>query len=403
MSQYAVDVIVPTWNNPEYLIPMVNSMIRIGCFARGDLRLIIVNNGKQPIKKDLGGRPHIEVIDCEDNLGWEGGLKKGLELSDAPFVVFQNDDTFIPQSSHGFYNTMLQKFNDPTIAAVAPTTTCAAGVQSIYHAGSPLTDLPVCWSIFFCVMIRREYLDAVGGIDDTLPGGDDFDLSWRFHKAGYGIMVTPYAFIIHEGFKTGERVKGSPTEDGGWNSLTFTDNVNKALIQKHGFKAFHYQRYNQVLPHRVDLDDKEGHLIATMIGKDEKVLELGCGDKRTVPQAFTVDVIKRDNVDMLGDVSKPLELPTKYDVIIARHIIEHVIDTIGLIELWKTYLEPNGRIIAALPNEELVKCIPLDPQHYHAQTTESFRKIMEACGFKEEKMFDPKNNVSFVGEYKLCA
>lgn len=400
---YTVDVIVPTWNNPEYLIPMVNSMIRIGFFKRGDKRLIIVNNGKQPVKEQLGEREHILVLNMEENRGWEGGLIEGLKHSDAPFVCFQNDDVFLPQSSHGFYEDMLKRFNDPQVGMVGPVTTTAAGIQSVYNPQSPLMDTPVCWLIFFCVMMRRADLDAVGGIDETLPGGDDFDLSWRMHQAGKTLLVCPYTFIIHHAFKTGTRIRGDQDKDGGWNSQTMQDRTNKALIMKHGFANFFFQRNHQIVPHVPDLTDREGNVIAKLIADSDSVLELGCGTKRTVPQAYTVDLIKRDNVDQVADISNPLNLEKKYDVIIARHIIEHVINTTRLIALWKTYLNKGGRILLAVPNQHLVSGIPLDPQHCHAYTPESMQDLMWLYGFELVATHDPENGVSFVQEYRLCA
>ena len=58
-----LSVIVPTWNNAELLIRMVNSMTRIGFFRHNDRELIIVNNGKQPCDKETFpiGCPHRDI------------------------------------------------------------------------------------------------------------------------------------------------------------------------------------------------------------------------------------------------------------------------------------------------------------------------------------------------------
>jgi GT2 family glycosyltransferase len=199
--------------------------------------LIIVNNGKQDMAM-FRSHPGIVIVDTGKNLGWEGGLKAGLEQSDSEFVVFQNDDTFIPPTSVNLYQQLMACMADPSVAAVAPTTTVAAGRQSIYHPDSPRVPLEVSYLIFFTVMVRRDYLEKVGGIDDTLPGGDDIDLSIRFRQAGYSIVIDPRAFLIHHGFKTGTRVRGDHTTRGGWNSLEMTERTNQYLIRKHGFRSF---------------------------------------------------------------------------------------------------------------------------------------------------------------------
>ena len=245
-----LSILCPTWNNPDQLTQMVNSMTRIGFFERGDRELIIVNNGKQPVSKDFAhiiAKGTLKVVDCEDNRGWEGGLIEGLKVSTAKFVCFQNDDVHIPQSHINFYDHLMDPFSDETVGIVAPTTTCSAGIQSIYNMATPVKITEVRWAIGLCMMIKRETLDLVGGVDEKLPGGDDFDLSIRMRLADKKILINPNAFLIHHGFQTGSRIKGDHTQENGWNSKSMQERTNKGLIQKHGFRVFHETLSYQVV------------------------------------------------------------------------------------------------------------------------------------------------------------
>lgn len=251
MSQHKLSVICPTWNNPEQITQMVNSMTKIGFFERGDRELIIVNNGKQPVSKDFAhimAKRTLQVVNCEDNRGWEGGLIEGLKVAHGKYVCFQNDDVHIPQAHINFYDHLMEPFETyQDIGMVGPTSTCSAGIQSIYNPNSPIKMTEVRWLIGYCVMIDREILDSVGGVDETLPGGDDFDLSIRMRKAGKKLLVNPSAFLIHHGFQTGTRINGDHTKDGGWNSKSMQERTNKGLIQKHGFREFHQTLSYQVV------------------------------------------------------------------------------------------------------------------------------------------------------------
>ena len=60
-------------------------------------------------------------------------------------------------------------------------------------------------------------------MDAKLPGGDDFDVSIRLRNAGYKLLIDPQSFLVHYGFKTGQRVHGGPDIRGGWNSPKMTD------------------------------------------------------------------------------------------------------------------------------------------------------------------------------------
>jgi len=411
MSKSSVDIIIPTWNNPEDMHFCVKSIIQTGITECGFGRLIVVNNGKQPLKDELHGLRNVSVIDSPENLGWEGGLKKGLEKSDAPFVVFQNDDTVIPTSSLNFYEKMLIKFRNPDIAAVGPITTTAAGCQSIYSRNAVIGDTEVRWLIFFTVMLRRADLDAVGGVDDTLPGGDDFDLSIRLRQAGKKLLVTPQAFIIHAGFRTGTRVHGDHNRIGGWNSREMTDRTNQALIRKHGFKTFFDTISAQVNPGIPYVpDDKEGCLISSFIEPQEKVVELGCGGKKTVAWAVGVDRVPKGTptpilhglnevsvADVVADVEKPLPFSdNEFDVVVARHILEHCTDTVQTLKEWTRILKPGGRLILALPDETKFNTIPLDPTHYHAFTQDSIKHLADAIGFAYCNTQDTENQISFL-------
>lgn len=410
--KYTVDILIPTWNNAEYLCPCVDSIVKTG--ALGSLaRLIIINNGKQPIKEFVGGHPDILVIEAPENLGWEGGLKLGLKYSDAKYVVFQNDDTHIPPASTttNFYQNLILPFGNGNVAAVGPVTTCAAGPQSIYHPQCPRGVTETTFLIGFCLAVRRDLLDAAGGIDDTLRGGDDFDLSIRLRKLGKQIVVNPYAFLVHHGFKTGTRVRGDHTTKGGWNSVEMQENTNHDLIVKHGLKTFVKAMYgidydNKEASLSFELNDLEGEFVRQHV-EGESVLELGCGGLKTVPHAVGVDrfkggekipIIGRISVaDVQADVQEPLPFPDKsQDTVIARHILEHCLDTVETLKNWSRVLKVGGKLIVAVPDEDVTVGIPLNPEHVHAFNKKSLENILSLCGFKGISFSPATNNMSLV-------
>lgn len=375
--------------------------------------LIIVNNGKQDIERSFGANPNIKILNPGKNLGWEGGLELGLQESTAPFVVFQNDDTYLIPGGVFFYQRLLTRFQDDNVAAVGPVTTCAAGMQSIYHPGCPNVGTEVSYLIFFTVMLRRAHLEAVGGIDTTLPGGDDFDLSIRLRKAGYNILVDPGAFIIHHGFKTGERIKGSPGVKGGWNSLEMTDRTNQYLIRKHGFREWWKTVSGLTYPPAdTKAPDLEGDLVRSFVNGDQRVVELGCGPVKTIERAIGIDRIPKGEViphlrgtlsvaDITADVGDPLPLEeNSQDVVIARHILEHMPSEIKTLKNWKRVLRPGGKLIIAVPDQKVTNSIPLNPEHCRVYTQESLKDTIELIGFKEVKAESAKNGVSFVGCYE---
>lgn len=407
------DIIIPTFDNPQYLSPCVNSIL-MHTQSKGNLKIIIINNGSKEVENCISRHPSIRWIHAEKNLGWEGGLKLGLENSQTPFVCFMNDDVYIPYASSLWANKCLSSFNDPEVAAVGPSTNVVRGCQNIFldqFAGyhSPYASL----LIFFCVFIRRSHLDEVGGIDDMLPGGDDLDLSIRLRAAGKKLVIARDVFVFHHGFKTGERVRGGPNRPGGWNSRQMVENTNKALIQKHGFSKFIdcnngglTNPESRVKPSR----DEEGNVVRRHV-KGDVVYELGCGASKTVPNAIGIDRVKCGDIvsnldghksvsDIQADVTEELPLPDESaDTIICRHILEHCIDLVSTLKNWMKKLKPDGRLIITVPDESVAMSVPMNPEHVHAFTHESLLSLTEIVGLSEIDFENGYNGVSFTSVF----
>lgn len=399
-------IIIPTWNLPEYFTPCAESIARTGVLD-GLCELIVVNNGDQPMDfmKDW---PNVKVLKPSHNLGWEGGLAAGLKVAEGDFICFQNDDTLIPKATQSFYSQLLWPFQDKNIAAVGPATTIASGWHSVFQKFAFRSLTEVAYLIFFTVMLRRSDLEAAGGIDVSAPSGDDFDLSIRLRSMGKKLLVNPDAFIIHHAFKSGVRARGDQNVAGGWNSKEMIDKTNQWLIQKHGFKKYMETMRGFSYEKGIPGIDVEGEAVARLV-RGPKIVELGCGARKTVPQAIGIDHSGRGEApsnlhdgtssvaDIQADVSKPLPLPElSVDTIIGRHILEHIVDSVGTLKNWGKALKIGGRLIIAVPNQDIISSIPINPEHVHAFTPESLRALMELCGFKQIDTLDPKNGISFV-------
>lgn len=398
----SVSIIIPTYNNYRCLFPLVQSMIRTA--IPGLYKVYVVNNG-DPHSCDWLKHPLFEVLNTGKNLGWEGGLLEGLKHVKSPYVMFLNDDTHIPDSSKYWIHDMLQHFRHPEVGAVGPGSNFVMGAQSIF-ANPGLTAMAVNYLIYYCVLVRMEALEKSGGVDDTLPGGDDIDSSIRIRQAGYKLIADRNVFVFHHGSQTGIRLLGDQNKAGGWNSPAFTDKVNLALIKKHGFKIWFetlYKSAEQV--GNYPTEDLEGDLVRKYV-KEGKILDLGCGGRKTVEDSIGIDMVSNGEgietlagmssvADIEADVS--VELPEKEaDTIIARHILEHMIDPVSTLQAWKKSLKPGGRIIIAVPDNAQIKTIPVNVEHVHAYTPEGLKALLEVVGYTVIEQVYPGNHISFV-------
>jgi len=186
--------------------------------------------------------------------------------------------------------------------------------------------------------------------------------------------------------------------------------VNTALIKKHGFARWQKLMMSigtvkAITSYTRSNHDSEGDKIRKILPKDGKIYELGCGGQLTVPFAIGVDFIpKGEYIDTIKttslasvntDVSKKLPF-VDADIIIARHILEHMQDPITALEHWKDALLPNGMLIVAVPDDARMKSIMMNREHKHAYTKEFTMKLFHLVGLKNIHVYDSENDVSFI-------
>lgn len=225
-----VDIVIPSFTNPQLAVSCVNSILRESD-GSGFFHIYLVNNGDVEHASNFQKHADLTIIQMDKNVGWEKGLKAAIPHCHSPYIVFMNDDTFVPQSSSGWLRKMLSHFVDPLCAAVGPGSNFVMGSQQIFCDVPPLCATH--FLIGFCMMIRRSDLDAVGGVDDTLPGGDDLDLSLRLRGSGKYLLSDRNVFIYHHGQQTGRSVHGSS-----WDSVSHQEAVRFSLISKHGLRKY---------------------------------------------------------------------------------------------------------------------------------------------------------------------
>jgi 2-polyprenyl-3-methyl-5-hydroxy-6-metoxy-1,4-benzoquinol methylase len=89
----------------------------------------------------------------------------------------------------------------------------------------------------------------------------------------------------------------------------------------------------------------------------------------------------------------------QYDTIVMGHVLEHVVDPVGILQKYKTFLAPNGKIWASVPNansihrqaavqmgilKEVTTLNEADIRHGHRRvfTPEEFQKIFSKAGLQ---------------------
>jgi|TARA_E500000305_G_C4021717_1_gene239270 GT2 family glycosyltransferase len=226
-------VAIPTYNNLQQLQWCVQSLFKHT--SHDDLHVVIIDNGgKNEVENKLEyGNLPISILSPNKNLGWMGAINLALNTCNSSYFCMLNDDVVFPATASNFWQWLESHLLDSRIGAVGPCSNFVAGGQSLMCLDTPnvfSTDV----LIGFCLMIKTQLFKNLGGLDESLPGGDDFDLSIRLLKAGHKMHVDKRSYLHHFGQQTGNRV-----HEGFWDSSRHQEVINNALIKKHGLSTWY--------------------------------------------------------------------------------------------------------------------------------------------------------------------
>jgi len=203
------DIIIPSWNMQEVAVKCLKS---IQAYST-DYRVIFVDNGSEQAELDnilpvLEQMPHL-LIRNEENLGFVKATNKGIEASEAPYLVLMNNDT---EAVPGW----LEKLAEPleknrNIMLSGPLTTTPNSWQGRYPKGKKGYAIRTNGMIaFFCTMFKREVFTKVGMLDERfgVGFGDDDDYCLRVLNAGYVMALVQDLVIPHHPRSTFKKIYG---------------------------------------------------------------------------------------------------------------------------------------------------------------------------------------------------
>ncbi len=226
-----VSVVLVSWNAADVIGPCLESL------RGGPHEIVVVDNASADGTGDLVSArfPEVRLIRHRENRGFAGGVNAGIRASRGQFVLLLNCDTNVHPGAierlrdalaaraecgaaggclvdadgtaqHGFH---VRRF--PTLATWAvdlwlidkvwpdnPVTRRYLAFDQTRDATGPVeVDQPAA----ACLMLRREAVEGVGGLDEGFHPAwfEDVDLCRRLRSAGWRILHVPAAVFTHRG------------------------------------------------------------------------------------------------------------------------------------------------------------------------------------------------------------
>lgn len=195
------DIILVSWNRPDYLKRTVASLMESGAFAQCQ-RFIVVDN--HSLDEEVGkflevlrGYKKTFVITRPDNDGWGQAVNDALGLSRAEYLLLCNNDV---EFSSGFMEKMFESYRvHPNIGILgvwAHTSHSFVGVED--HWFREMDNVPaVTW------LMPKSAMQKVGmfpekGVCLTRGGnGEDTEYVGRMKASGFLVGVPAKDLAVH--------------------------------------------------------------------------------------------------------------------------------------------------------------------------------------------------------------
>jgi len=207
-GQPLVSIIVPAFNEGVVLENCIHSLLGS---SYANLEVVIIDDGSTDDTAQV--MRAMKMLDrriqtfSQPNRGKGAALNAGIAHSSGDFLIFVDaDGIFLPET----VTELLRGFDDPRIGAVCgddhPLNLNRAQTKLLTllsHVGTGMVRRAL--ALVHCLPIvsgnigafPRAVVEQVGGFNEKTVG-EDLELTWRVHKAGYRVSFRPSALVYAE-------------------------------------------------------------------------------------------------------------------------------------------------------------------------------------------------------------
>jgi O-antigen biosynthesis protein len=236
-----VSIIVATTARPDIAEPCFTSVLERTCYENFEIVILISRSAwhvpeRADLLKRLAERRQVRIIDYPDRpFNYSAVNNLGAAQASGDILCFLNDDTEV--ISRDWLGTLVSRLELPGVAAVGPMLyypdytiqhagvilglTSVAGYACLGeprgsrgYFGRAYLEQDVSCVTAACMGIRGDVFRAIGGFDEALPMAyNDVDLCLRLRSAGWRIIWTPAAELLHrESASLGRHDQGERAE-----------------------------------------------------------------------------------------------------------------------------------------------------------------------------------------------
>ena len=217
------------YDDVAIILPVYSGIIETGAclhslFATtpSSIPIVIVNDASPDpelarLMRTASGDPRVTLIENTANLGFPGSVNAGLAVYPEKNAVILNADTVV---FGDWLERLLAHGRDSAVATITPLTNAgsiasypgkdeaactreeAAHLDQLAQSANRAIAVDVPTGVGFCMFMRRDAIDEVGGFDETLFAtgyGEENDFCMRASASGWRHVIAADVFVQHVG------------------------------------------------------------------------------------------------------------------------------------------------------------------------------------------------------------
>lgn len=102
-------IILVHYRTPDLLVEAVHALLADLAAAHLEAEILVVDNGSDPAQRSAWRDLPLRRIDPGSNLGYAGGVRRGVEASQAPYIVAMNPDVLVVTGCLGHLHDELSR------------------------------------------------------------------------------------------------------------------------------------------------------------------------------------------------------------------------------------------------------------------------------------------------------
>lgn len=225
-----VSIVIVNWNTRDITRNCLRSIYQTAGDVTFEIILVDNDSGDGSAEMVETEFPAVRLVRNSRNVGFAAANNQGIAVAQGRYVLLLNSDTIVKDGA--ISKAMAFADANPQVGMVGCQTRCPNGAiqyncylfPSLLNLALSLTQLQVLFwhNRFFgryrmgwwdyksvrevdgiagCFMLaRKSAIDEVGPMcEEYFMYSEDTDWCWRFRRAGWKVMYTPEAVIIHLG------------------------------------------------------------------------------------------------------------------------------------------------------------------------------------------------------------